>query len=282
MDANLWKLLVNKVILRTKSRDLLWQETNEGPDNTLSFGTSIDGSTTLNIWGYKTNYSYELCLTKETTGDPFVERKRVTAKKNAEGIDFKGLFETVQLEIEGIIRDRAFAGVMEYLADPTVEDPEKKNELCDKWGPLGDDGFFLYSQDEKILGSVRDMTAAGSITWSAEQYSGGDAYFHAEIGDLLYVRLQPAAARDRVSDTTSYQFEVAGIDDNFYAQVDLHPNKQGQRPLWLIAQEIHAMISKKFGEDEAKFNKIVRDNIVHDILASLDNPRMEPSSLEGN
>ncbi len=41
MDAQLWKLLVEKAILRTKSRDLLWSKTSEGPNNVVSFGAPI-------------------------------------------------------------------------------------------------------------------------------------------------------------------------------------------------------------------------------------------------
>jgi hypothetical protein len=57
--------------------------------------------------------------------------------------------------------------------------------------------------------------------------------------------------------------------------------KDYERPRRLLAVELNTIILKKVHEDEAKFNKIVRDNIVHDILASLDSPRKEPSSLEG-
>lgn len=117
---------------------------------------------------------------------------------------------------------------MEYLADPTVEDSEKKNELCDKWGPLGDDGFFLYSQDEKILGSVRDMTAAGSITWSAEQYSGGDAYFHADIGDLLYVRLQPAGVATASPMRPRISLRLQGLKITFMPKWIFTPTSRGR------------------------------------------------------
>lgn len=286
MDADIWKLLVDKVVSRTQSRDLLWSKTDEGPANTLSFGTSIDDSTTLNIWGYKANYSYELCLIKQTAGEPFEERKRVTVKKNAEGINFSGLFEAAKKQIRDLPRERAFAAVMEYLTDPTVEDPEKQDELRDKWGELGDDGFFLYSQDEKILRAARDMTAAGSITWSAEEYSGDDGqYFWAEIGKLLHFRFHPTQRPGRVSGVTSYTFSVGATgDEPFDADVELNPDskQQQERALWVIADDIHKIIFKTAHEDEVKFNKIVRDDIIHDILVSLDSPRKQPSSNEGS
>ncbi|MFF2031123.1 hypothetical protein [Arthrobacter sp. NPDC058192] len=287
MDADLWKLLVDKAVLRTKTRDLIWSETSEGPAKTLSFGTSIDDSTTLNIWGYEANYSYELCLIKETTGEPFEERKRATTKKNADGVNFSGLFEAAQLQIKALTRDRAFAAVMEYLADPgAVEDPEKQDELRDQWGALGDYGYFLYSHDEKILAAVRDMTAAGSITWSLED--GEDRgeegqYFRAEIGDLLCVRLHPSQTPRRTLGSTSYRFGISGTgDEPFDVEVDLSPDaKKHTRPLWLIADELSTLISNVINEDEKKFNQIVRDNIIHDILASLDDVRQEPSLPDG-
>jgi hypothetical protein len=193
MDANLWKLLVDKVVFRTKSRDLLWSKTNEGPAKTLSFGTSIDDSTSLNIWGYEANYSYELCLIKKTSGEPFEERKRVTVKKNAEGVNFSGLFKAAKKQIEDLTRERAFAAVMEYLADPTVEDPEKREEFLGRWAALGYNNYFPYSQDEKILAVVRDLTAAGSITWEvAEGWDEEPQYFRAEVGDLLHLDFRPS------------------------------------------------------------------------------------------
>ena len=286
MDANLWKLLVDKVVSRTKSRDLLWSKTDEGPANTLSFGTSIDDSTTLNIWGYEANYSYELCLIKQTAGQPFEERKRVTVKKNAEGVNFSGLFEAAQEQIENLTRERAFAAVMEYLADPTVEDPEKQEEFLDRWAALGYNNYFLYSQAEKILAVVRDMTAAGSITWTVgdgKDRGGEGQYFFADVGDLLSLLFHPHQAPGTAQGATSYEFCIMSSDDSD-SDIEMkigHAMKDYERPRRLLAVELNTIILKTVHEDEAKFNKIVRDNIVHDILASLDSPRKEPSSLEG-
>lgn len=273
MDVQLWKLLVEKAILRTKSRDLLWSKTSEGPNNAVSFGAPIDDSTTLNIWGHKTNYSYELLLTKELSGETFEERKRVTAKKDSEGIDFKGLLDTVQAETQAMVRENVFAAVMEYLDNPAVEDPETQEKFRDRWSELGDLGYFLYSQDEKILTAVRDMTAEGSISWTAEEVNGR-RYFGAKIGELLDVRLEPSLTKGRFSSANSYTFEISGTDDEpFYPDVRLSPDpKERHRPVWLVADELHTLISEKISDDKDEFNKIVRNSIVHDILSALDAP----------
>lgn len=286
MDANQWKLLVDKVILRTKVGDLLWSRTDEGPAKTLSFGASIDDSTRLNIWGYKTNYSYELYLIKETPGEPFEFRKRVTVKKNAEGINFDGLLDAAKKQIEDLIRERAFVAVMAYLAGPTVEDPEKQEEFLDPWAALGYNNYFTYAQDEKILTAVRDMTAAGSITWTVDDGVGRDEegqFFSANVGDLLYLTFNPRQTPGRTSGAASYRFCMMTNDDNDN-DIEMkisHTTKDFERPRRLLAIELNTIILKNVDEDEAKFNKIVQDSIFHEILASLDGPREEPSSLGG-
>jgi hypothetical protein len=286
MDASLWKLLVEKVISRTKSRDLLWSKTDEGPANTLSFGTSIDDRTTLNIWGYKANYSYELCLVKQTEGEPFEERKRVTLKKNAEGISFSGLFEAAKKQVEVLVRERAFTALMEYLADPTIEDPEQQEEFLDRWASLGYDNYFTYSQDEKILAVLRDMTAAGSITWSLSDGNDVDEegqHFWAEVGDLLYLTFHTSQTPGRAQGATSYRFCISSTDDSD-SDIEMqigHGTKDYERPRRLFSDELRTLILKKVHEDEVMFNEIVRNNIIHDILASLDSPRNASSPLEG-
>ncbi len=287
MDANLWKLLVERVILRTKSRDLLWSTTDTGPANTLSFGTSICDRTTLSIWGYEANYSYELCLIKETAGEPFEERKRVTAKKNAEGINFDGLFVTAKKQIDDIPRERAFTALMEYLAHPTVEDPKTQEEFFELWAALGYNNYFPYSQDEEILTAVRDMTAAGSITWTVddgEDRDGEGQYFSADVGDLLHLTFQGSQTPGRASGAATYQFCISSTDDSDSdLEMKIGPAKKDyERPRWLLAVDLNTIILKVFHEDEAKFNKIVRDDIFHEILASLDGPTKEPSSFEGS
>lgn len=286
MDARLWKLLVDKAISRTKSRDLLWSKTDEGPANTLSFGTSIDDRTTLNIWGYKANYSYELRLIKQTEGEPFEERKRVTLKKNADGVNFSGLFEAAKKQIEVLVRERAFTALMEYLADPTVEDPEQQEEFLGRWASLGYNNYFTYSQDEKILAVVRDMTAAGSITWSLSDRNDIDEegqHFWAEVGDLLCLTFHAIQTSGRAQGAPSYRFCISSTDDSD-SDIEMqigHGMKDYERPRRLISDALKALILKKVHEDATMFNEIVRNNIIHDILASLDSPRNESSSLEG-
>lgn len=293
MDANLWKQLVEKVIFRTKSRDLLWSKTSEGPAKTLSFGTSIDDSTSLNIWGYEANYSYELCLIKQTGAEPFEERKRVTVKKNAEGIDFSGLFETVQTQMKEIPRERAFASLMEYLGDPTVEDQEKQQEFLDHWsiwstGTSRRYGIFRYFQSERIIAAVKDMSVAGSITWTvgdAKDFNEEGQYYYAEVGDLISLTFRTP---DMTPGATEYQLLInpgtgpATDDCDFYFELTIDRDRREHlQPLRLVTLDLETIVSKHLKEDKEKFNQIVRDDIFYDILASLDNPRKDSSSVGG-
>lgn len=270
MDANLWKLLVDKVIRKTKSRDLLWSATSHGPAKTLSFGTSIDDNTTLNIWGYETNYSYELCLTKQTAGEPFEERKRVTTKKGAEGIEFSGLFKTAQSQVADVIRERACDAIMESLANPPVADSKEEDDICDRLEAFGDKHYFYYSQDEKVLALVRDLTVAGSIPWEYTKDDEEGEYFSADIArfgpylSLRATRTSPKAVSRR------YSFGIMH-EGSFNADVEIEPTKAVTRNLCLIADDIYAIVSKMVRDDEAEFEKIVSGNIINDIFSSLDN-----------
>lgn len=272
MDSEHWQTLVEKVILRTQSRQLRWVETDEGPDNTLSFGTSIDETTTLNMWGYTTNYSYELVLKQETSGDPFEERIRVTSKKTAQGIDFKSLFDAIQTEMKAIIRDEAFDAVMEYLADPTIDEEDKSDELQDKWLAADYRVVFTYEQDEQILEAVRGLSRAGTITWIKDREDGGSVYFAAEIGRLLDVRLDPLEKSGRSSGGRSYIFEIADSPiGNFSEKVELSADPRWKyRSLWTIADELHALVTEATDGDKKKFNDIVRNDIIHGIFSTLD------------
>lgn len=289
MDANQWKLLVDKVILRTKSRDLLWSRTDEGPAKTLSFGVSFGDDTRLNIWGYKNNYSYELLVIKETSGEPFIDRKRVTVKKNAEGINFNGLFETAKKQIEDLTRERAFAALMDYLANPTADDRDMQQDFLDPWEALGHNNYFSYAQDEEILTKVRDMTAAGSIIWTiddGESLARDGQSFFAEVGAHLYLSFYPRPLAGGSLGATTYLFIISSMDDSD-SDTDIemkirHTAKGQEQPSWLLAVELNTIILKNVHENEAKFNKIVLDNVFHEILESLDRPRKEPSSSGGN
>jgi hypothetical protein len=59
-------------------------------------------------------------------------------------------------------------------------------------------------------------------------------------------------------------------DEPFYPEVKLDSGSKPREPLWSIANEIYTSVSETMGDDEATFNKIVRDTIVHDILSSLE------------
>lgn len=287
MDANLWKQIVDKAISRTRSRNLLWSKSDRGPDKALSFEASIDEHTTLNIWGYEKNYSYELCLTKQTMGDPFEERKRVTTKGSAEGIDFRGLFKAAQSQSSTIVRERAFNAVLDFLSNPTVIDPNTEevispeNEL-ERSGDLSamGRGWFTHSEDEEILALVRDLTAAGSIPWTFSKTEDSDEQtFSALVGDsndegdyCLFLALRVGPTSSKTSGKVVYNFELQH-GSLFWVDVELRPTDKLARQSWLLASEIHTIVSKQVRHDEEEFNKIVRDNIVHEILASLDDPR---------
>ncbi|QYF91078.1 hypothetical protein [Arthrobacter sp. PAMC25284] len=278
MDANLWELLVDKAIRKTKSKGLLWSTTDRGPDNTRSYETAIDENTTLSIWGYERNYSYELCLDKRMEGGSFEERKRVTVKKNAQGIDFSGLFKAVQDQISSAVRERAFNAVVQYLSNPKGIDSEKESELYECMDALGDRDYFLYSQDEEILSLVRDLTATGSIAWKLQADDDRDGqYFHADIGQDdekgilgLYVSLLAVPASSKAG-ATIYTFGLMN-EGIFDVEMTIDARNKRAPRLWKIANEIHVTVSKKAREDDVEFRKIVRNNIVHDILASLDRP----------
>lgn len=75
-------------------------------------------------------YSYQLELTKSgPEGILFEDTKRATSKKNADGIDFSGLFKTVkrqqsQTEQRAIEtkRDAAFELIREYVENPPEDE----------------------------------------------------------------------------------------------------------------------------------------------------------------
>ncbi|MCQ1988231.1 hypothetical protein [Arthrobacter sp. zg-Y844] len=284
MDATLWKQIVDKAIRNTTSRDLLWSKSNMGPIGTRSFRASIDDNTTLNIWGYEKNYSYELHLTRSTAGEPFEERKRVTAKSTAEEIDFRGLFQAAQAQSMSIVRERAFDAVIDFLDNPTVLNPETEEvvfpenylERSEHLNVM-DFGWFTYSEDEKILARVRDLTAAGSIAWTfSEPDDDAEEFFSAFVGDstedgscCLYLSFKVISSESKTARKAAYNFEMQH-DPNFIVNVDIKPtNKQAHRA-WILASDIHSIVSRQVRNDEEEFNKIVRDNIVHEILASLD------------
>jgi hypothetical protein len=282
MDAEVWKLVVEKAILRTKSRDLLWSRSSEGPDRSKSFQAPIDGSTTLNIWGHESGYSYEMCLIRETGGEPFTEKKRVTTKNSSEGIDYSGLFKAVQRQIPDIARERCFDAIIEYMADPAV-DPERYDDFIDRWWGIGHYGFLTIEQWDKILCLVKNMTSSEGIDWSVDQDGDEEVSYSADLGELLQFSLRPSQARGRVAGTYSYSFHIDGSgDQDFCVSLEQDPgNARIRRPLWSKLDELHGIVLRQCLEEKLKFNKIVRDDIIHDILASLDAPSKDRSTVDG-
>lgn len=280
MDADHWKQIVDKVIRRTKSRDLLWTATNEGPDRTLSFSTSFDETTTLNIWGYEKNYSYEMRLIKQTAGEPFNESKRATSKDKAEGIDFRGLFEAAKHQIWDIARENAYETVMDYLTEATSGEHGEEADLEEplhpvtELGAMGHGPHFLYSEDAEMIALLRDKTAAGAIRWSfVETDTGGVQTLHADLQELIV--LLECKAKDKSGEAmrnSEYVLDVSN-DRAFWARAFMTRNHKDTHDMWLIADEIHSIVAAQSRKDDAAFEKIVRENIVHEILASLDDPK---------
>lgn len=280
MDGEHWKLIVDKVIRRTKSRDLRWAVTNEGPDRTLSFSTSIDETTTLNIWGYEKNYSYELRLIKQTAGQPFNESKRATRKDKAEGIDFRGLFEAAKHQVWDIAREDAYETVMAYLAEATSAERgaeaglEEPSHPVSDLGAMGHGRYFLYSEDAELIALLRDRTAAGAIHWSfVEANTGGVQTLQADLQDLTV--LLECKAKGKAGEATrnsEYVLDVSN-DGDFWARAFMARNQKNTHDMWLLADEIHSIVAAQSREEDAAFEKIVRESLIHEILASLDDPK---------
>ncbi|MDN4611478.1 hypothetical protein [Arthrobacter burdickii] len=257
-----------------------------GTGENLSFEASIDVNTTLSIWGYEKNYSYELCRTRRTAGEPFKESIRVTAKDKANGIDFSGLFKAARAQSSNVIRERAFNAVIDYLTNPTkvnprtneVVHPENEGERWDDLQAMSFSGQFTYSQDEEILALVKNLTAEGSILWTLTTSDGEGEFFSAYVGDSdedgchnLYLSLEVAETTTRVNGKVTYNFEIQN-DPNFLVRTVIKPtNKQSQKS-WQLASEIHSILAKQVRNDEEAFKKIISDDIVNDVLASLDEP----------
>lgn len=283
MDATIWKQIVDKVIQKTISRDLLWSKSDLGPIGTLSFETSIDEATRLNVWGYEKNYSYELLLTKQAADGLFVERKRVTTKSSSEGIDFRSLFQSAKEQVADIVRELAFNAILDFLDHPTVLDPKTqevvfpKNQL-ERSNHLNSlqSGWFMYQEDETILARIRDMTVAGLISWEFSKPEEGDEeFFSASVGDSdddgygnLFMSFRVVPSESKTVRKVTYILDLQH-EPNFMLDVDIKPTDKLALESWSIASEIHALVSKQVRKDEAEFEEIVRNNIVHEILDSL-------------
>lgn len=278
MDASTWKLVVDRAISRTDAGTLNWSTSDDGPAKTLGFIASIDETTTLSFWGYEANFSYELCLTKQTGGEPFVERKRITTKKKSEGIRCKALLDAVQRQMVHIPRRVAFNAVMEYLADPLANRSNEEREvLMDRWGKLeslGRNDFFLYSQTREILRKLMTLTSSGTIIWHVEMTTGGEEEWSTDMGELLHADLSvqtPAAGAGR--ETYRYSLYDSGHGTLFVSEEQDPDIEDVMPPLWSTMKKLHGTILSMNPTDDTKFEAIVRENIVQEILAALDSPR---------
>lgn len=283
VDTNLWKQIVDKAILKTISRDLVWSKSDPGTSGARSFETLIDNSTTLSVRGHVSKYSYELCLTKQTLGEPFEERIQVTTKSRAEGIDFKGLFQAVQNQARIVVCERAFNAVLDFLNNPTVLDPETEEVVFpDNERERSADlnamvGLFSYSQDEEILAHVRDLTAAGSISWTFSKPDDGDEqFFSADVGDStedgfcsLGLSFRVIPSNSKTVRKVTYNFTLQH-EPSFWIDVYIKPTNKRAKESWILASEIHSIVSRQVRNEDEEFKKIVRDNIMQEILASLD------------
>lgn len=279
MDASVWKIIVERAILRTAEGAITWVTNDDRPAKTLGFSASIDETTTLSFWGYKTNFSYELCLTKETGGEPFIEKKRITTKKNSDGIRCKVLLDAVQRQMVYIPRQAAFDAVVEYLTDPlsgrTDEERELLTERWDKLESLGwDEDFFYYSQTREILRALMKLTADGTITWQVEVHADGEEEWSTEIGSMLSSVLSVKQGLGGMAGHETYQYCLYDSGDGTLSvSEEQDPDMEDVKPpLWSTMNKLHGTILKMNPKRDAEFDAIVRANIVQDILAALDSP----------
>ena len=254
-----------------------WITSDDRPANTLGFMASIDEATTLSFWGYKTNFSYELCLTKEVGGEPFIEKKRITTKKNSDGIRCKLLLDAVQRQMIHVPRKAAFDAVMEYLSNPLVERSDEEEEhLTDRWDKLeslGTNDFFYYSQTREILRTLMALTANGTITWKVEVQPDGMEEWSTKIGSMLnsslYVQQNLGGAGH---ETYQHSLSSSGTG-SFFIWEEQDPDMEDVKPpLWSTMNKLHSKILKMNPTNDVKFDTIVRENIMQDILAALDSP----------
>ncbi|WP_404321304.1 hypothetical protein [Arthrobacter luteolus] len=275
MDDSVWKLVVDRAIAKTDEGTMKWVASNHGPVRTVGFTASIDETTTLSFWGYERNFSYEICLTKETGGEPFVEIKRITTQKKSGGIRCNVLLDAVQRQTIHIPRLDAFKAVMEYVSDPLADrSDETQEDLINRWGKLeslGWNDFFLYSQTREILRALTTLTTEGTIIWSLDTKTDEEAEWSANVGDLLRSSL---SVKD-VSNEEVYAYTLWDVGDGtlWVGEGDEPDAGNAASPLRSPMKKLHEAILRMNPTDDVKFETIVRENIVQEILAALDVPR---------
>lgn len=280
LTADDWKLIVKAAIERTSSAGLEWSETDEGPENTRSFVASVDDATTLSIWGYRTGYSYQLDLVKQGPSEvAFEATKRATTKKNSEGVDFAGLFKAAQRHVllaaeqaAKANRDMGFSFLMEYVkafGDEATQAAMAGLHRLAELEPIAD---FSTEQWLHFIATVKERTDAAALTWTKDEESVDDVY-EARMGAL---KIDLAASRASSSEPYTYyigvesdgEWDVDGVV-GYETDDERLDGRNRQFPAYSSLKGLHDTVSRPFHEQDAKFQKIVKDDVVHGILTSL-------------
>lgn len=274
-----WKMIVEAARERTASFDLDWVVTEDGPARTLSFGASIDDATTLSIWGYTTSYSYQLQLTKTgPEGILFQDAKRATSKKNAGDIDFSGLFKAIrehmtQKERRAVEanRDAAFSLIRGYVENPPeCEGDVGRIALAARLVQMDPDPFTV-KQWLQFVDVLKGATEARAIEWTREEEV--DETFSATVGEL---RVELSGSRSSDSEPFTFYLDILAsgggdVGPAFGAETDDErlDGKNRQYPAYRSLKGLFEQVSAPFEQQKAQFQQIVKDDIVHGVLASL-------------
>lgn len=281
MDAEHWKVLVDKAILGTQSFDLIWSECGGAPPNALAFMAPVDEDTTLSIWGYRTGYSYELSL--ENPKYPPIEPKRVTTKEKSEGIDYSGLFRAAQRQIESARTNKTFKTLMDYIADPAAI--SSQDGFPYRWSQLDDSVDVSSEQWAELLAMLTNMTKRGALIWqvTTEKEIGQEVEsedYKAEMGDHLTLSFAAGPTPGFVKGTYDYGFSVDN-HEGFVLEIDLGPNqKSALLNVRHGLEDLHQALARPLREEANKFEKIVEADMINRILAAFDKPKGGNASTE--
>lgn len=265
-----WKMIVDAAIKRTRSLELQWEKAEGGPPKAVCFETSIDEEHTLSIWGHTSNYSYQLELAIRGLDEViFEDRRRVTTKKTAEGIDFAGLFKAIQRQLketEARTRrenaTRAWTLVMERLDtssnSSSFGDGSSLGPAVAELGPFGD---LSAAECSSLFVVLRELTEGHDIRWT------GDGYYETHISEHMMIDFCLG------SDPSCFFLTVSSREDasDEFEQV-IEISDYGVRE-WSSAyangMALYEAIRKPLSHQEAEFKRIVKDDIVHSVLAAI-------------